>query len=251
MFPQCASVDAEAYGDVYAAKHFGTGNKLGLFTCVETSLCPAFRKSAVHYAPKVGIRIVYNQTVSLTQVDFTQQCIGARKAGATMVTVVADSASLGRFGVDCSRQGYNPLYAQGSATVSGVTNTQPGLSNVIVGLPTFPFAGVHGNPAIDQFTAAMAKYDQGDPAGPAASFGWAGAKLFETVARIAAAKGAITPSSLMAAAYTLHHNTLGGLTAPLTYVKGKPAPDFKCTFIVSGRGGHWTAPMGLKQICAP
>jgi branched-chain amino acid transport system substrate-binding protein len=135
--------------------------------------------------------------------------------------------------------------------VSGTTNTEQGLSNLVVGLPTFPFAGVHGNPAVDEFTAAMAKYDAGDPIGPAASFGWAGAKLFQRVAEIAAAKGPITPASLKAAAYTLHHDTLGGLTAPLTFTKGKPAADFKCTFMISGKGGHWTAPIGLKQICAP
>jgi branched-chain amino acid transport system substrate-binding protein len=252
LFTQCAGPESEAYGDLYVAAHYGTDTKkLGLLTCIETSLCPAFRAAAEKFAPQLGIQLVYDQTVSLTQVDYTQQCIDMKNAGATMATAVVDSASLGRIGVSCSRQGYNPLYVQGSATISGTTISQPGLANLVAGVPTFPFAGVTGNPAVDEFTAAMAKYDGGDPVGPAASFGWAAAKLFERVARIAASQGPVTPASLAAAAYTLKNDTLGGLTPPLTYTKGQPSPDFKCTFFVSGQGGHYSAPQGLKQICAP
>jgi branched-chain amino acid transport system substrate-binding protein len=252
LFTQCLGSRSGAYLVLAIGARYGTASKkVGLLTCLETSLCPTFRKAAEGFAPQLGIQIVDDETISITQIDFTQQCLNMRSRGAAMVVAVMDSASLGRLGVSCSRQAYNPLYVQPSASVSGATITQPGLSNVVVGVPTFPFAGVVGNAGADQFMAAMRNYDAGDQVGPAASFGWTAAKLFERVARIAAAEGPISRQTLYAAAYTLKGDTLGGLVPPLTYTRDEPSADFKCGFYVDGRGGRYSAPIGLRLICAP
>ena len=50
--------------------------------------------------------------------------------------------------------------------------------------------------------------------------------------------------------YALKGETLGGLTAPLTFTKGQPT-SLKCWFYYQVKGGKFTDPFGESPTCAP
>lgn len=43
--------------------------------------------------------------------------------------------------------------------------------------------------------------------------------------------------------------TLDGLTPPITFIPGKPAPDIKCVYYVRLGERGWSAPNGTKYSC--
>jgi branched-chain amino acid transport system substrate-binding protein len=191
--------------------------------------------------------MVYEANISLTQIDFTAECRNAQQAGVELMFVAADSNTLLRWARSCARQQFFPQYFGGGITVNEDVIQQRGLESIIVPSPVFPFQAASGG-AIDQYNEAMARYRGGAP-GPADSFGWAAAKEFELIAtRAAAASRSIASATLLAAAHTLDHETLGGLTAPLTFTGDTPSTP-NCYFVVRGNGGRWTLPNGSGMQC--
>ena len=74
-----------------------------------------------------------------------------------------------------------------------------------------------GTPATDEYQQALRDYSPGSPIGTGMSFGWTAGKLFER----AAATISEPPSSqaILAGLWSIHGDTLGGMTAPLTFIK--------------------------------
>jgi branched-chain amino acid transport system substrate-binding protein len=251
FYPTCAQTDT-AYREI-AQLSKTKGDKFAFMYCLEAQTCAEGKTDMVDrgYAKQAGLDLVYSAQISLTQVDFTSQCLAMKNAGATVVDLVADPSTVQRAGTSCARQGYNPWWVQSQASVSATSQKLPGLGNVAVQNSVFPFAGVSGVPAIDEFKAAFAKYDPGEDPGPASANGWAASKLFEKIVTIAAQTNAtITSQSLRQAAATLHGETLGGLTPALTFPAGKPAPDAHCYFVtIATNAGEWAAPDGDKPRC--
>jgi branched-chain amino acid transport system substrate-binding protein len=251
FYPTCAQTDT-AYREI-AQLSKTRGDKFAFMYCLEAQTCAEGKTDMVDrgYARQAGLTLVYSAQISLTQVDFTSQCLAMKSAGATVVDLVADPSTVQRAGTSCSRQGYNPIWVQSQASVSATSQQLPGLGNLAVQNSVFPFAGVSGVPAIDEFKAAFAKYDPGEVPGPANANGWAASELFAKLVTIAAQTNpTITSPSLRQAATTLHGETLGGLTAPMTFPAGQPAPDVKCYFVTeTSNGGAWVAPDGDKPRC--
>lgn len=248
LFPQCASADTFHYSTVAVAGKMGKSNKWGALICRESSGCTEaedlwFNKG---YAKRAGLNPLYRAKISLAQADFTSECISARNAGVEVLTVGGDPNTLARVGASCRRQGYNPQYAQPGVSVAANSPEQPGLSDILVSSPGFPFAGLK-TPAAREFATAWQRYSGGTALSGAASLGWTSGKLFEVVAKKAGS--GISHAGLVKAFNSIRDERLGGLTPPLTFPAGKPAPDFRCWFVMRTSNGKWTAPQGDKLAC--
>jgi branched-chain amino acid transport system substrate-binding protein len=247
-FPQCPTF-ADAVPAIMKAGARVTGKKrFGFVACTEASACTGQKPRLINGAKGAGVEIVYQADISLTQVDFTAECRNAQAARVEMLYVAAGPDALLRMARSCSRQGFRPTYVQASISVDGTSKDIDGIDQLVVSLPIFPFQGGTG-PGVDAFAAAYKAYAPNVVIGPADSFGWAAAKLFELIATNAArATKSVTSKTLTAAGRKLSGETLGGLTVPLTFTSGKATPA-NCYFAVVATGRKWSTPLGSGAIC--
>lgn len=246
-FPQCADSPGQSYTYMNAAVRLTGRTRLGYVFCGESPACTSNAPLYEDSSP-AGAQTVYSAQISIAQVDFTANCQAAQRAGVEIMAVLADPGTLGRFVRSCDRQGFTPQYVAISISALADTVQLPGLSRVVLGVPTFPFAGA-SSPAIDEFHAAMDAFGNSAP-GPAESAGWVAAKLFELAAnRAAAASGSLTSATLLAAMRTVQGETLGGLSVALDFTN--PTPNNQpCAFVMQGDGaGGWAAPFGADVQC--
>jgi branched-chain amino acid transport system substrate-binding protein len=247
LFSQCSAVETQAFSVVKAAAQHVPGKKFGALTCKEAPACSYFGKLWFEggYAKKAGVDPVYRAEISLAQPDYTSECIGARNAGATSLTVLGDANTLKRVAAACRRQNYHPTFVEPSATVSKDSPSVPGLGNVVAPMPTLPFTGL-STPAAREFEATLARYGGGEPQ-PGSSVGWAAAKVFEKAARLAGRD--ISREGLLKALPKIRNDRMGGVTVPITYGAGGPTPDFKCWFVMKAANGKWIVPEGGRPSC--
>ncbi|MBA4863794.1 ABC transporter substrate-binding protein [Streptomyces sp. PSKA54] len=248
MFSQCPASATAMDGLVNIGAKYGKGKKIGGLICTESDACSHAGNHVFgdgRAAERFGLDPVYQAKISITQPDYTAECIQARNAGVELLMVTGDPNTVARVASSCRRQNFTPQFLQPGATVAADSAAKPGLSNVLASMPVFPFAGTSSS-AISEFNAAWKKYGGGKAAGPAAAQGWASAKVFEKAARGA---GDISRAGLAKELYTFRGERFGGLTVPLGYVAGKGTTDSKCTFYMRGSGGKWAAPVGERAVC--
>ena len=77
--------------------------------------------------------------------------------------------------------------------------------------------------------------------------GWVTGKLLEK----AAARNTEPPTSkaILEGLWSIRNDTLGGITAPLTFEKEKPAAKIACWFGVMTKNQTWTSVDGFKMHC--
>ncbi|MGP3983153.1 ABC transporter substrate-binding protein [Streptomyces sp. KR80] len=248
LFSQCPHTNSQMDGLANVGAKYGKGTKLGGLFCTESDACTHAENrmfGSGKAAKRFGLEPSYRAKISLTQPDYTAECIQARNAGVQLMLVTGDPNTVARVASSCRRQNFNPQFLQPSATVAADTAGKPGLSNVLATMAVFPFTGL-GTPAFGEFSSAWKKYGGGRAPGPAAAQGWASAKVFEKAARAA---GDVSRAGLVKKLYTFRGERFGGLTVPLTYVAGKGTADTRCTFYMRGAGGRWTAPAGNRTVC--
>lgn len=248
LFPQCPSYVSSIWGITRVGAVYGKGKRFGAIICSEAAACTSTKTEWFDHglAKSAGVDPVFEADVSIGQPDFTAECLDAQRAGVQLLSVVADVGTVGRVVSSCDRQGFHPQYLQGSGTMDAHLATLPGMADALVQLNDFPWT-VSGEPAVDEFRAAYRTYAPNDPLTPTASQGWASAKLFEKVAALVGT----TPTSaqILAGLWSLRGDTIGGLTPPLTFTRGRPAPDARCSFSMQVQGGRIVAPVGLRTVC--
>jgi ABC-type branched-subunit amino acid transport system substrate-binding protein len=247
LFSQCPGTNSQMDGLAKVGATYGKGKKIGGLFCTESDACGHAEDrmfGSGRAAQRFGLDPVYRAKISLTQPDYTAECLQARNAGVELMLVTGDPNTVARVASSCRRQNFSPQFLQPSATVGADTASKPGLSNVLASMAVFPFKGV-ATPAFREFDAAWQKYGAKAP-GPAAAQGWASAKVFEKAARGA---GEISRAGLIKELYTFRGQRFGGLTVPLTYVSGRGTADTRCAFFMRGSGGGWTAPLGARPVC--
>jgi len=113
-------------------------------------------------------------------------------------------------------------------------------------LPAF----VMSNPAIRTMTEALKRYSPGTITSPDYSPGittvWAAAMLFAAGAEHL--NGKPTPKKILNGLYALRGSTLGGITPPLTFHRGKPT-TIACWFYMSVKDHKFTMPYGQRPTC--
>ena len=99
-------------------------------------------------ARQAGVTTVYSSSISITQPDFTAQCLDAKQAGATFIYFAGDGDSLIRMANNCAAQGYKPLYVGDSIAITANLASNPNLNGLLAGQTDFPW--------MDSYTPAQA-----------------------------------------------------------------------------------------------
>ena len=239
LFPQGSSAyppSAEADFTINAAVVRGY-TKMAVLYCVEdpgctTTVSPFIQDGTV----TDGATTVYSSSISLTQPDFTAQCIDAKNAGATFVYFAGDSDSLIRMADDCVAQGYHPIYAVDSLAVTATLVSNSNLNGLLAGQSDFPW--------IDSFTPAQATYQQAmktyapSEAGSAStSAEWTAGMLAVEADKYLTASP--TSAEFFQGLWSIKNDNLGSLAPPLTFTQGKPATPSPCYWLMTIKNGQF------------
>ena len=250
-FPQAASgtnvlrVAFASFGTV--ARQSGK-TKLAVISCVEASICSGLNSLAPVEAPKHGMELVYRGQVSLVQPDFTSQCQAAKRAGAELFLIGADTNSAIRLARNCVSVGYAPQYSLISSTAGPQLRSDPRLDGLAVGMPVIPWM-ITSNPEVQEFRDAIARFAPGLEPDSTTIPGWVSAKLFERAARDLPDE--VTPQAILEGLWSINGEDLGGLTQPLTFRRGQNAPESPvCYYTVVLKDGEYSSPDGGKRTCA-
>ncbi|MEA3019386.1 MAG: branched-chain amino acid transport system substrate-binding protein, partial [Actinomycetota bacterium] len=223
------------------------GAKLATIVCVEDrATCTDAGKTWAAEAPGFGEQIVYQAQVSITQPDFTGECIAARNAGATVLLLALDTGATQRFAQSCSRQGYHPRISAllGNQTLADASV----LDGLILPSPSFPWTS-RSDPPRQAFATAMATYAPNADLDLSATQVWTSGALFARAVELAGPKDVITNEDVLRGLWSMHGDTLGGLTYPLTFTQGQPAAKKVCYFLMVIAAGKWTTPNGDTIRC--
>jgi branched-chain amino acid transport system substrate-binding protein len=152
----------------------------------------------------------------------------------------------------CSAQGYKPTYIAAESSLANASLTNPAI-NGAVGEITNLSSSDTSNAEIRAMHQALDNFKPGLLASavfsPGSSMVWAAGLLFQAAAQAGHLGDNPTPAQVIEGLYALKGETLGGLTAPLTFKKGKPN-SLPCWFYYRVTGGKFTTPFGSSPACA-
>jgi branched-chain amino acid transport system substrate-binding protein len=246
-FPLGTTIAEAVLGD-YKEAHRRNLPRLGLVYCIEAPACSYIRDFTVNGgAARAGEELVYQSQISLTQPDFTAQCLGAQSAGAQVIFLAMDANSIMRVAASCSRQNYHPFYIATSAQTTRDLEGDRDLEGFFATSQDFPYM-VGDTPATAQFQQAVQQYAPGLRLSGATTIAWASGQM---LVKVASARIGAQPTSqdILDGLWTIHNETLGGLTPPLTFVRNQPTPPVSCYYLIELKGGRWTSPSGDTYAC--
>ena len=239
-------------GEAYLAKLVHSKASSDLY-CAEVALCSQALGPLRTNLPKFGSKLVYASAISFAAPSYAAECIAAKQAGATSMTVGDATQVVNKVVQDCAAQGYTPIQLSGDGTVGISWLTIPQFNGNVDAQPDVPFF-VH-NSATDPMYTALEKYYPSQLTNP--NFGeivvenWADAILLQDA--IGAVKLASTPTAaeVTAGMYALPQGTtLGGLTPPLHFKKGKPTTN-ACFFYMGIKNGKFIVLKNTAQPTCP
>lgn len=246
LFPQSTSINELIKAVPRTAAGDGA-KKFGLLYCIEAEVCRNVNKVLWDddWTTKVGAEKTYNAQVSITQPDFTSECVQMQTRGVQAVFAATDGNTAIRIAQSCARQGFKPRYyiaslvvIEGQAQVKELDGTRAPVGN-------FPWMASIG--AAAEYSAAMAKYAPGLTNSQGTSAAWVSGKVIEKAAVDIGAQP--TSDAILRGLWTIKNDTIGGLAPPLTFVENQPTPEARCYFYVELAGGKWTSKSGLNQTC--
>lgn len=249
LFPQGSSAyppSAEADFTIRAAVTAGY-TKMAVLYCVEdpgctTTVSPFIKTGTV----TEGATTVYSSTISLTQPDFTAQCIDAKSAGATFVYFAGDSDSLIRMSNDCVAQAYRPIYAVDSLAVTASLVTDSNLTGLLAGQSDFPWIDSF-TPAQSTYQQAMKTYAPNEPGSASTSAEWTAGMLAVAADKYLTA----TPTSaeFLQGLWAIKNDNLGGLSPPLTFTQNQPATPEPCYWLMTIKSGQFVDVNNGNYVC--
>ena len=248
-FPEGSTLVEFVNGVIVAMTKFTDKKRIGLLACQEAEPCRVAAREWPATAKKLGFDLVYQGTASVAQPDFTAECLNARNAGAEVMLMAMDAASLLRWAKACNQIGYRPRVGIPSAAVDAMLQGDvaggffEGLVAVINNAPFF----LADRPGPAEFQAAMAKYARGVTPQLPTIEGWTSGKLFER----AGSRLGTEPSreTFLAALWSLQNETLDGLAPPLTFARNQPSPPVRCFFVLQIKDHKFSAPLGSEAMC--
>jgi branched-chain amino acid transport system substrate-binding protein len=254
MFPQGASLADQVLGIAKAGVAAGH-RRFGLIYCVEVPGCGFVEKTMHGGAVKAaGGELLYESPVSLTQPDFTAQCLNAKNAGVDILGLGVDGASMTRIARSCAAIGYRPLLAVGAGTFTLDNTKDPNLRafGMIGESPVAPWTG-DDTPGLRELHSAISQYEPQFVLDGAAMCGWSSGKLIEAAVenlKPAERSGPLTSALTVTGLERIHDQTLGGLTSNLTFTPGQTHADSTgCIYVERLGPDGWTAPYGSSPLC--
>jgi branched-chain amino acid transport system substrate-binding protein len=260
FFPSTATVDVFLWSFVEAAKLVGD-KSFAWMTCVESAGCQIGTPIAQAASKSLGLPF-FTRSFSTSSPSFAAECVaaeqfGSKYGGANQQGVFVALANP-RFADQCGQQGYNPTYIQNIGgdwnTYVKLIATDPHFNNAAAPMDMFPWW--LQVPQTANFRAAMSQYMPNFPNyGPTAAEIWMDGLVFQAGAQHMSASP--TRQALLAGLYSIHNESVGGLTPPLNFVQGQPK-DVRCFYVARIEDGKGTgiysnlvAPNGLTPTCEP
>jgi branched-chain amino acid transport system substrate-binding protein len=231
-----------------AVLHQTVGGYLG---CEEAPVCSALEPVYAAAYSAIGGNLAYNTLFSSSAPSYAAQCLAAQSAGVQDLEIIGPAPVIPKIAQNCQSQGYNPTLLLNDVVLTPSLANSIGTADAVFGADDFPFTAT-SIPAAKTFHNALEKYEPGvlssttftqDDADT-----WASGQLFAAAAKAAKLGNKPTSKELVAGLYKLKGVTLGGLTPPLTFTKGKPN-SISCIYIMSIYHGSIILPQGLKQYC--
>jgi branched-chain amino acid transport system substrate-binding protein len=224
-----------------------------LLYCVEASACTNAAKVIPGELQKAGAKLTYSSAISITQTDFTAQCQGAKNAGVQSFGMAMDGASIGRVARSCAALNYHPQFVTGGLVLSPQNSLDPEVrKNTLSSSSAVAPWMLDDTKGQRDYHAALKRFAPNLIPDGSSIYAWTSGKLVEAVVDGlgAAARGKpLTTADIMTGLGTIKHNTLDGLTPPITFTAGqKSAPQVYCTYaeLLSEKG--WTAATS-KPVC--
>jgi branched-chain amino acid transport system substrate-binding protein len=251
FFATGAQIPALVYGLLEEAKRAGK-TKLGILPCAEAPACAEFAKLFESLSQVVGgITVPYTAKITVTQPSYQAVCLAAKSKGVDAMVVIENAETVVRVADQCARQGYKPTQLNLSGTVGQQWTKTTNLDGALA-TQSNPVLADSSIPATKTFHKAMDTYGKdvlsNDAYGEMDMGAWAAAEVFALAAERAKLGPDGTPEQVKRGLYTFKGETVGGLTPPLTYEKGKPAFT-TCWFVQKLVGQEFEAPQGAKPSC--
>jgi len=250
-FPQSSSGDFALLAAIAGGATLGKPKgftRLATFACVEVPICSRLTQIAPDGAKQFGLQLVYQFSGSLAQPDYTSACLQARDAKANLIVAAFDPNSFSRLARSCEAVSYKPFYATGGPVANNDILKDPRLDGMAIGLSVIP-QSVTGNTQADAFRTTMAQYAPGVPIDSAGFTGWVSAQMFARAVRDVPRTGTVTSAQVLEGLWSLGGDDLGGITMPLRFTKGQPAPKVFCYFVGQVSGGKLVAPDNGVRRC--
>lgn len=248
FFASGTNIIALNYGVVDTAKKLG--GSLDLLYCAEAATCKEGATLTAAMAKLDGVSVPVQTQVSSTAPDYTAVCQEVKSSGAKAYNILDAGVLALRIASACAQQGVTAKLIQDDSEITQAFQGSPAGNNtyaVEIDAPWFDSA----TPATKAYQTAIAKYAPtlGTENGPEANYQWVAGQLFDAAVK-ASGSSTITSASIKAGLYALKDETLGGLTQPLTFTKGKTSM-FNCWFTMAVTNEQFALPDGLQTQCAP
>ena len=221
---------------------------VSLFYCREAPICNQVAQSMKAQQDAIGIKLVHEAQVSVAQPDYTAEVIAGRNAGAEAVVSINDNASTIRILRTMRRQGWDAVL---STQVSAhderfIKDGGADVEGTVVSSGVAPWST---SPKVADYTTALRRYVPGGVLSDVGTIIWAGGKLLEKIASRFGAQ--VTNTDILEGLYSLRQETLGGIIAPTTWVRGPHAETNLCIIPMKIQGGKFVAPNGDTFACQP
>jgi branched-chain amino acid transport system substrate-binding protein len=220
--------------------------KAAVITCQEIEYCSVADKVFPDQAKQSGFDVVYQAKATLTQPDYTSQCLSARNAGAEVFLTAFDGATDQRIMASCIKLGFRPILVASSNQQSQDWLTDPNMEGAVVGSSFLPWF-LAENPAIAEYQATVKKYSPGSPFEASGIGAWAAAKSFEHIAKVIGKADVPTKEKIFEGAYALAGDDLGGLVYPMRFGTDLPRKKVGCGWAVALQKGKSTS--NGKMFC--
>ena len=250
FFPPGATFNFGIGAAAIAAQKAGI-KKQANFYCVEVAICQSATVQAKALLPKVGITQVYAAGIGFAAPNYSAQCLAAKQAGATALSVGDASGVVTKVAQDCATQGYTPIELGNDGTVAIAWLGIPAMEGNIDVQPEIPWF-VH-NAATKPMYDALNKYAPSVITGP--NFGevvvqsWAAGNELQLAAAHLGAHP--TAADIIRGLYALPKGTtLNGISPPITFTKGKPS-SHPCFYEMGIKHAKFVQLNGGKPFCTP
>ncbi|MCU1692602.1 MAG: putative branched-chain amino acid transport system substrate-binding protein precursor [Frankiales bacterium] len=249
LYPQAAA--GGAYGTaaitLLVRRTAAAGKKkIALVACQEIAICGITFNDFDKVVKAAGGTPVYKTRTQLTNTSYTSECLGAQRAGAEVLYFVGDSNTWRRLASSCAGQNYRPIHSVGASIAVPAHAADKNLQGAYTPSNVFPWFA-NGSPAQKEYSAALARYLPGQAPAGGHSQGWVSGKMFEKA--VASISGPVTSATLIDSLSAFKGETLGGLVAPLTFTKGKPATSRTCAADIRITGKSFTSPDNGAITC--
>jgi branched-chain amino acid transport system substrate-binding protein len=251
FFPQAPNGNSLVYTSFGGMAPMLTASQrqhLGMIYCLEAAECSIYGKLGAVDAKKAGLKLIYSASASLTAPDYTSQCLRAKQAGVTALFVVLDPNSIHRAAANCRNAGYQGQFVVGSTIVVPDEASDPNLNGMVFGAPQKPWVTL-SNPQVRLMNQVLAKYAPGVSPVGSSGLGWTAAQLFAYSSTFWPSTNTITSADIINAMDRVKNYDVGGMTGPMTFTKGRNAPEVTCWFQMALRGGKFISPNNGARSC--